>query len=868
MTRRKCITAAQVSGEIPMRKHLLKLASLLSVALAVAFFAPQRATAHDDDDPPSRVARLSYARGTVSFNPAGTDDWVSAVVNRPITTGDKLWTDNGSLAELHIGSAAIRLCGNTGFSFLNLDDRMTQIRIPEGTLNVRVRRLENDETFEIDTPNLAFSILRPGNYKIDVNEAGDSTFVVVRDGQGEVTGGGSAYTIHSREAGTFAGIDQLDADIQRFGNDDDDFDHWCRDRDRREDHSESSRYVSSDVIGYEDLDEYGGWRRVSEYGTVWFPHTTIVGWAPYRYGHWVWISPWGWTWVDDAPWGFAPFHYGRWVAVGGVWGWVPCAPRAVVGVAYVRPVYAPALVAWVGGPHFSVGIGVGGGGGVGVAWFPLAPREVYVPSYRVSRTYVNNVNVSNTAVNTTVVNNYYNTVVVNKNVTNIRYVNQTAPNGVTATSQQNFTSAQPVGHNMMRVNRREVETAQVNPTTPTVAPQQRSVIGAGATVSPRSQARFQERPVVAKTAPPPAPVSFVKQQQEIRENGGRPPAVSEMRRARMEDTQQPRSNIKIAPPVQPDTPRNAQTNRPVDNAPNNPANGRNNPGNVQNNPGNAQNDRRDMRNDRRDIQNDRRDVQNDRRDVQNNNSRPPSVENTPPANPPNRPPNQPSNQTGNSGNAPGNSGNAPGNSGNAPGNTGNARVYNDRPPTSRPNNSNRPDDANPQLDQRHQQQMEQLRQKQDQEQQKIQQNNPDDGRRQRVDQNQPPQRQQVEQKPQQEQQRPPQEQQRIQQNNADDARRQRVEQNQPPQRQQVEQKPQQEQQRAVQQNADRQRQQQRQQQVDKRQQQQLQQLEQKHGQEQQKLQQRQQQESQKAKPADKPAKEKDKPKEDKPPHRG
>ncbi|PYU84593.1 MAG: hypothetical protein DMG50_04010 [Acidobacteria bacterium] len=504
-----------------MRKHVLKLASLLSMALAVALFAPQRAAADDDEDPPSRVARLSYANGTVSFNPGGTDDWVSAVVNRPITTGDKLWTDNDARAELHIGSAAIRLSDNTGFSFLNLDDRMAQIRLTEGTLNVRVRRLEQDETFEIDTPNLAFSILRPGNYKINVNEAGDATVVVVRDGEGEVTGGGSAYAIHPRETGTFSGADQLDADIHRLGDNDDDFDHWCGDRDRREDRSQSSRYVSSDVIGYEDLDDNGGWRPVPEYGAVWFPHTTIVGWAPYRYGHWVWISPWGWTWVDDAPWGFAPFHYGRWVTVGGVWGWVPCAPRAVVGVAYVRPVYAPALVAWVGGPHFSIGIGIGGGGGVGVAWFPLGPREVFVPSYHVSRTYVTNVNVSNTTVNNTVVNNYYNNVVVNKNVTNIKYVNQTAPNGVTATSQQNFTSAQPVGRNMMRVDRREVESAQVNPTTPTVAPQQRSVLGAGGAARP--PARFQERSVVAKMPPPPAPVSFVKQQQAIQANGSRPP---------------------------------------------------------------------------------------------------------------------------------------------------------------------------------------------------------------------------------------------------------------------------------------------------------------------------------------------------------
>src|SRR5436309_2677567 len=409
-----------------MRTHAFKLVSLLSLAMAVALFVPQRAAA-DQDDPPGRVARLSYTHGSVSFNPAGTDDWVNTVVNRPITTGDKLWTDNGARAELHIGSAAIRLSSKTGFSFLNLDDRMAQIRITEGTLNVRVRRLENDESFEIDTPNLAFSVLRPGNYKIDVNEAGDTTIVVVRDGEGEVTGGGSAYTIHPREIGTFAGIDQLDADIQRSRYDDDDFDHWCRDRDRREDRSQSSRYVSSDVIGYEDLDDNGGWRQVPEYGTVWFPHTTVVGWAPYRDGHWAWISPWGWTWVDDEPWGYAPFHYGRWVSVRGRWGWIP-GPREV------RPVYAPALVLFIGG-------GGGGGFGVNVGWFPLGPREVYVPSYNVSRGYVDRVNVSNTTVTTTTITNVYNTQITNNNVKNITYVNRTVRGGVTAAPQNTFTSA-------------------------------------------------------------------------------------------------------------------------------------------------------------------------------------------------------------------------------------------------------------------------------------------------------------------------------------------------------------------------------------------------------------------------------------------
>src|SRR6266487_4163277 len=172
--------------DFDMRTHAFKLVTLLSLALAVALFVPQRAAA-DQDDPPGRVARLSYTHGSVSFNPAGTDDWVNTVVNRPITTGDKLWTDNGARAELHIGSAAIRLSGNTGFSFLNLSDNVSQIRVTEGTINIRVRSLDNDETFEVDTPNLAFSILRPGRYRIDVNEAGDTTSVFVCDCGGHVT---------------------------------------------------------------------------------------------------------------------------------------------------------------------------------------------------------------------------------------------------------------------------------------------------------------------------------------------------------------------------------------------------------------------------------------------------------------------------------------------------------------------------------------------------------------------------------------------------------------------------------------------------------------------------------------------------------
>jgi len=549
-----------------MRKYAPKLLTVLALALAAALFLPQCAAA-DDDDPPSRVARLSYTHGAVSFQPAGAEDWVSAVVNRPLTTGDKLWVDNDARAELHLGSASIRLSSTTGFSFLNLADNTVQLRLTEGTLRIRVKRLGENEIFEVDTPNLAFSVLRPGTYKISVNEAGDTTVVTVRGAEGEVTGGGQTFSVHPDQVGTFTGTDQLNGDVESYGGDQDDFDQWCSNRDRREDHSESARYVSNDAIGYEDLDDNGGWRPVPEYGRVWFPHTTVVGWAPYRYGHWVWISPWGWTWVDDEPWGFTPFHYGRWIAVGGVWGWVPCAPApVVVGVAYVRPVYAPALVAWVGGEHWGVGVGVGSG----VAWFPLGPREVYMPSYPVSRTYVNNVNVTNTTVNTTVVNNYYNTTVVNKNVTvnntnvtNTKYVNQSVPGAVTATSHEAFTSAQPVAKNMVKVNAREVASAPVNVASPTIAPQQKSVLGSGAAAAVKPPATFQSRPVVAKNTPPPPPPSFAKQQEAIHANGGKPLAASQLHQLQPERAQTAVAPVKMAPPAKPATAQHVQANNPA-----------------------------------------------------------------------------------------------------------------------------------------------------------------------------------------------------------------------------------------------------------------------------------------------------------------
>ncbi|HEX8811080.1 MAG TPA: DUF6600 domain-containing protein, partial [Terracidiphilus sp.] len=309
-------------------KNLRWTIALLAVAALTAVFAlptvaqdrpyrpeqPDQPDQPDQQDPPSRVARIGYLQGSVSFQPAGESQWVEAAPNRPMTTGDQLWADRDSRAELSLGSAVIDLSSNTGISFLNLDDHTAQIQLSAGSISVRVRHLDRDDVFEIDTPNQAFTIFRPGRYRVEASEDGRYTVVSIREGEGESTGNGQTYTVHSGQRATFEGKDRLNADVEDIGGPDD-FDQWCDSRDRRYEDSPSARYVSHDVVGYEDLDQNGDWQPDPAYGNVWYPHVSPA-WAPYHNGHWAWIDPWGWTWVEEEPWGYAPFHYGRWVSFG------------------------------------------------------------------------------------------------------------------------------------------------------------------------------------------------------------------------------------------------------------------------------------------------------------------------------------------------------------------------------------------------------------------------------------------------------------------------------------------------------------------------------------------------------------------------
>ncbi len=536
--------------------------------------SPSLAQDRDEEDPPGRVARMNYAQGSVTFQPGGEGDWVNAVPNRPLTSGDNLWTDEGSRAELHVGSSAMRLGPETSLTLLDLDDRTTQIRLSQGTIILRVRHLDDGDLFEVDTPNLAFTLQRTGEYRIDVNGNGDATTVGVWNGRGEVTGGGYSYSIVAGQSARFSGTDQLNYDIAQLPGADD-FDNWAFQRDHREDGAESANYVSPEMTGYEDLDDYGRWQYIGGYGTVWVPSGVASDWAPYRNGHWVYVDPWGWTWVEDEPWGFAPFHYGRWAYADSRWCWVP-------GPVAVRPVYAPALVAFVGGGTFVIREGPG------VAWFPLAPGEVYVPYYRGSRTYVERVNVTNTVVNVTKVTNVYNVYNSNeRNVTKITYVNQRVNNSVTAVSRDTFVNARPVARNLGHFDPRQVAEASVE-TRLSVQPVRASVFGAGAPARVRPPASVVNRQVVATREPVLPRQPFEQRQATINmrterpaqpqplSNQGnarpvarpqqpvRPPEPAQASRSEMPSRPEPRPQRPIATPreAEPASPERSMVTRP------------------------------------------------------------------------------------------------------------------------------------------------------------------------------------------------------------------------------------------------------------------------------------------------------------------
>ena len=448
----------------------LLLPSLFAVLFASTLFA-------DAGDPPSRVARLSHAQGKVSFQPSGESDWSEATINRPVTTGDRLFADQGARAELEVGPFAIRLSQNTDVTLANLNDQLLQLGVGQGTLRVTIYDLPANNSVEIDTPNGALILQAAGSYRVDTAADGQSTQVTVNTGTLQISAGDLSRTLQSGQAVTLTGTGPVMASDLSAPSPDD-FDRWSGDRDRRVETSASMQSVGRGIPGGEDLDAYGQWVSEPAYGRVWYPNVPS-NWAPYRSGHWIHIKPWSWTWVESEPWGYAPFHYGRWVRIHHVWAWVP---EPVVE----RPVYAPALVVFVGG-----------GSPGNQAWIPLGPGEEFTPYYEHGPHYMSEYN-----------RDYYGRDHerhdFERDHAERHYANRDA--GFTAVSGETFRGGHPVSSGMVHLSPEEVAHSQAI-THLDVTPAPRAAFGAGVVPAPpvhpmRVMGAGQGNPSGWHTAPP------------------------------------------------------------------------------------------------------------------------------------------------------------------------------------------------------------------------------------------------------------------------------------------------------------------------------------------------------------------------------
>ncbi|WP_077003320.1 DUF6600 domain-containing protein [Variovorax sp. KK3] len=372
MTRRR-------ATPLPMPRAAGCLLGLLMMLLAGS-------AAWAQEDPPGRVARLNEQQGTVSFSPAGDDSWYDALPNRPITTGDRLWTDRNARAELQVDASALRMDDRTQLLVSELDDDNARFTLTQGRVQLSTRDLPPGQRLEIGTANMAVVVESPGDLRIEADPASDTTRVAVasggvtlfgENGQSVALGAHQQLTVSGRQLAAVSG-----GPVRAGG--DAAFERWVAERESLAAQSVAARYVPREVLGYQQLDRHGEWQNDPSYGAVWYPRSVDPDWAPYRDGQWADIAPWGWTWIDAAPWGFATSHYGRWARVGPRWGWVP-------GRMGQRPVYAPALVGFVGGGGAGANLTVGNGR-PGVGWFPLAPGEAWRPGYRASQRYVDEAN--------------------------------------------------------------------------------------------------------------------------------------------------------------------------------------------------------------------------------------------------------------------------------------------------------------------------------------------------------------------------------------------------------------------------------------------------------------------------------------------
>ena len=347
----------------------------LCLSIALVAVAPLLAA---ETDPPGRVGRISLANEGTHLRIGDAVAVGVTALNWPLTTGALIETASASRTEARIGSTALRIDGGSSLEFVELSDERIWLRLNRGSVVLRIQNPEHAAEMTLDTPQGRLSIHAPGRYRADV--AGGTAAFSAYQGTAHIEDFGLTVRAGDRVF-LLGGADRnhLLGQAER-----DTFSQWELAREQLAVRGET-RYISPEMTGHEDLERHGSWQETSEYGPAWFPQGMPLGWAPYRQGRWAWVSPWGWTWIDHAPWGFAPFHYGRWALIGNNWAWIP-------GAYMARPAYAPALIVWLGQPGWNASVSFDSVPTVG--WLPLGPREIYYPHYRSSLRHVRKINVT------------------------------------------------------------------------------------------------------------------------------------------------------------------------------------------------------------------------------------------------------------------------------------------------------------------------------------------------------------------------------------------------------------------------------------------------------------------------------------------
>jgi Family of unknown function (DUF6600) len=330
--------------------------------------------------PIGRVGRVAVVSGKVELQSASVASWSDAETNDPVATGSAIRTGAAARALVEVGADSIALAAASKVMIALLDARNTAIDLAKGRMGLALRE-RNAADVEVTVPQGEAWLREPGSYDIDVGGTDGQERITTFAGQARVYVGGGVVSLGPNETTSLAAGAPAAATIMPAKADA--FAAWWREQTNETSALTLPFFVSPDLTGFAALAGAGHWVRTGSYGEVWLPYAPPAVWAPYRNGHWRWFGPWGWTWIDNQPWGFAPSHYGRWTRLGQSWAWVP-------GNLASYPIYLPAAVAFLGTP--GIGLSYAGGSGPAIGWFSLAPGEAYWPSYTQNLSYIRTLN--------------------------------------------------------------------------------------------------------------------------------------------------------------------------------------------------------------------------------------------------------------------------------------------------------------------------------------------------------------------------------------------------------------------------------------------------------------------------------------------